>query len=216
MENMKERLAVAAKALNAVVYENEEKDEKTPLIKTKIKIVAVKEEVLKQAFKDACESIPEELESFIPDEVADLYNELFGDDASEGEGTAEEGECEAEQGEAEEAPEPSPKDKKKAAPPAKPAPAKPEKKASGRKAPTPPKREKDALGNVVGTMSATINALLIKGAKKADIVAAIMKNHDKDEDAATNKLLGHVKWLKTEKGLVISYNEKTEVYKLQK
>lgn len=72
----KEKLINAAKSLNATVYNDEEKDQMSQLITKNIKINGVKIEELTIAFMEACNSIPEELEQFIPDEVSDVYNAI--------------------------------------------------------------------------------------------------------------------------------------------
>ena len=82
----KAKLVEAAKALNAAVYEDEAKDDVSSLISQKIKTTAVSDADLQTAFMEACNSIPEELEQFIPDSVSDVYNAI-GDEI-EADGTA--------------------------------------------------------------------------------------------------------------------------------
>jgi len=72
----KQKVLDAVKILNGIVYEDDEKDKKMPLIATKVKTVAVKDEDLIVAFMTACESISEENEQYLPDDVADVYNDL--------------------------------------------------------------------------------------------------------------------------------------------
>jgi hypothetical protein len=73
----KAKIVEAVKALKAVVFKNE-KDEEVPLCAAaaKIKVVAVKEEDLRKAFIAACNTIPGELEQYLPDAIAAVYNTL--------------------------------------------------------------------------------------------------------------------------------------------
>ena len=186
----KAKLIEAVKLLNATVYEDEGKDAKVPLLPVKIKFIAVKEADVQAAFIAACKSlIDTPLEEFVPQSVADAYNELVPEGST--------------------AP----------AVEAKPEAARP-KKAANAKDPNAPKkesnlpvREKDVYGNVVGTMSAAINAMLTKGAKKEDMIASLSKNFEKTIDVAKGKVNGHIKYLK-EKGYDVTLNEKAGTYTL--
>lgn len=74
MENGK--VVEAALLLNATVYEDEASENIIPLIQKKIKTVEVKDAELIEIFLKTCESIPDDLEKYIPDSVSDVYNAL--------------------------------------------------------------------------------------------------------------------------------------------
>jgi len=74
----KKKLLELAKQLNGLVD-----DDGNALASTKVKVVAVSDDKLKASFLDACESIPEEKEGLIPDEISDAYNEIIKDDPRE-------------------------------------------------------------------------------------------------------------------------------------
>ena len=77
----KKKLLELAKQLN----ELKDKDDNS-LAAKKVKTVAVSDDKLKASFLDACESIPEEKEELIPDDISDAYNELIKEDPREGGG----------------------------------------------------------------------------------------------------------------------------------
>lgn len=188
----KNNLIELAKKLNAVTYrENGEEDGKEiPLLKTKIRVVAIKEDALKLAFVEACETIPEDMEGFIPDDCGIMYNFLVAQETGENEPPAPETEKEPEK-EKETPADGEGKDKK-----------------------APPAREKDSYGNVSGTMSATINEMVAKGSKKDDIVEKLMKDFDRTKEKAEKKLERQLKKLgargheTTDEGGVIRFIKK--------
>lgn len=180
----KQKIIDAAKILNAVMVKDDDGQE-VPLISDKIKIVAVEEESLTLAFMAACESVPEDKEELIPDEVSDVYNAI----AKEIEKKASEPATAA-------APATTKEKKEKKEKPA----------GETKTKRQPPKREKDAWGNAVGTMSEVINAMLAKGAKKDDIAASLQEKFGKNEAAAKGKVDGHIRFLKS-KGFVVSEKE---------
>ena len=69
----KERFENAVRLLNKAEWIN--KGKKLRLIKSEL-ILGEDEDANKEAFMVACESIEEENEEFIPEEIADVYNEL--------------------------------------------------------------------------------------------------------------------------------------------
>ena len=69
----KERFENAVRLLNKAEWIN--KGKKLRLIKSKL-ILGENEEANKEAFMVACESIEEKNEKFIPEEIANVYNEL--------------------------------------------------------------------------------------------------------------------------------------------
>jgi len=69
----KERFENAVRLLNKAEWID--KGKKLRLIKSKL-ILGEDEEANKEAFMVACESIEEENEKFIPEEIVDVYNEL--------------------------------------------------------------------------------------------------------------------------------------------
>ena len=73
MEKEKERYENAVRLLNKAEWID--KGKKLRLIKSKL-ILGEDEEANKEAFMVACESIEEENEKFIPEEIVDVYNEL--------------------------------------------------------------------------------------------------------------------------------------------
>jgi hypothetical protein len=182
----KAKLLEAVKALNAAVYEDDGKDAKAQLIETKIKFVAVKQVDVETAFLAACEGIPDEKQEFAPAIVGEVYQALYDEREA-----------------AEAAPEKKDKPKKE-----KKEKVKKEKKEGESHLPV---REKDKFGNVVGSMSAAMNAILEKGAKKDAVIAAVAKQFDKEEKSLKSKFLGRIKHLE-EAGHVITI--KDEVYTL--
>ncbi len=93
----------------------------------------------------------------------------------------------------------------KAAKPAK------EKKAAGEKRQAP-KFELNELGHRVGSMSATIDAALIKGTTIDSIIATLVEKHGREERLAKGKLVAHMKYL-IAKGVKI--NEKAGKHKIE-
>ncbi len=172
----KQKVLDAVKALNGIVYEDDEKDASVPLIKIKIKTVAVNDEDLIVAFMQACESIPEENEQHLPDAIADVYNALRNEREAP---VAEEKSV-----------------------------AKPAKKKVDRK---PPDRPKDAFGNIAGSMTGAISAMLVVGAKKEDIVKVLCEKFGRTEEKATNYLKG---CLKTWKSRGLDITEKDDIVKM--
>lgn len=198
----KSNLIELAKKLNAVVYQENGQD--VPLLKTKIRVVAIKEDALKLAFVEACETIPEDMEGFIPDDCGIMYNFLVAQETGENEPPAPETEKEPEK-EKETPADGEGKDKK----------AEKEKNKDEKKdKKAPPAREKDSYGNVSGTMSATINEMVAKGSKKDDIVEKLMKDFDRTKEKAEKKLERQLKKLgargheTTDEGGVIRFIKK--------
>lgn len=179
----KKVLIEAAKALNEATYEKD--GEQVPMIATKIKTVAVKEEDLKQSFILACDTLlGTELEDLVPSIVADAYNELVPEDSGSGE-----------------TPDPN------KVPPAEKTTPKAEKKE---KAPAAEKKERtvgknnlpekvlDAYGNTVGSMSGKLNEMLVKGTTAANAVAALIKEFGRDEAHAAKKFHRKLRHLKSD------------------
>jgi hypothetical protein len=77
-----------------------------------------------------------------------------------------------------------------------------EKKSKKEKKAGKEKKEKgevnDAFGNRIGTKSAFINAMLVKGAKKADIQKALQKEFGGEERLAESKVKSHIRYLGNE------------------
>jgi len=186
----KAKLIEAVKALNTAVYMDEEKGEEVPILETKIKVVAVKEEVLKAAFVEACGNLIEKIEAeeipeeAIPEIAIDTYNAI------------------AEEAEGEEKPKPDEKKTK----------VEKETKKEPKKS-NLPDRPKDEFGNVKGTMSGKVNEMLVAGNTKEAIAKTLSKDFDRDVKKTMGKVNGHIKYLK-EKGYKIT--EKDGVYKLFK
>jgi hypothetical protein len=186
----KAKLIEAVKALNTAVYMDEEKGEEVPILETKIKVVAVKEEVLKAAFVEVCGNLIEKIEAgeipeeAIPEIAIDAYNTIA--EEAEGEGK------------------PEPEEKK----------TKVEKETKKEpKKSNLPDRPKDEFGRVKNSMSGRIDELLVKGATKEDVAKAIAEEFGRDEKKASAKVKSHMKTLKGE-GYKIT--EKDGVYKLFK
>jgi hypothetical protein len=185
----KKVLIEAAKALNEATYEKD--GEQVPMIATKIKTVAVKEEDLKQSFILACDTLlGTELEDLVPSIVADAYNELVPEDSGSGE-----------------TPDPNQVPPAGQVPPAEKKTPKAEKKE---KAPAAEKKERkvgknnlpekvlDAYGNTVGSMSGRLNELLVKGTTEANAVAVLIKEFGRDEAHAAKKFHRKLRHLKSD------------------
>jgi len=204
----KEKLIENAKTLNKVVYPGEDGKD-VELIKTKVRVVAIKEAALKLAFIEACESVPEALEVHLPDECGVMYNYLVAEETA-GENTA---------GTNTEAPAAAPaegsgktgkkkdKDKKKDKAPATTGGETKEKRK-------PPVREKDAYGNVKGTMSSAINEMIDKGSKEEAIVDKLVKDFGRTKEKAAAKVKSHKGYLEsvgfpvTEEGGIVRFAKK--------
>lgn len=203
----KAKLLEAVKALNAAVYEDEAKDAKAQLIETKIKFVAVKQPDIEDAFLKACESISDANQEFAPPIVGEVYEALYAErEAAKPEKGAEE--VEATEGAIAEAPATTKADKK----------AKKEKvaKTAGeKKTSNLPAREKDKYGNVVGSMSGAMNALLEKGATQEAVVAGVAKDFSKDAKKLNSKFKGRIKHLE-EAGHVIVKKDGVYTLKVKK
>lgn len=182
----KARLTAAVKILNEATYREEGSEEDKPLLATKVRTVAVKDEVLKTNFIAACNTlIGTEVEDYVPDEVVDVYNELVPVDA-----TATETKIE------------TPATKKKDKAPA-------TKKAGGNL----PVREKDDFGSAVGTMSSAINDALAKGATMESLKKMLADDWDRKEGAEA-KIRGHIKFMQKERGAKVV--EKDGVFTITK
>lgn len=73
----KEKIVSAIEMLNSITYEDGIAENAIPLINKKIIILPETEDKeLILTFFQACESIPRELEEYIPDAVSDIYNIL--------------------------------------------------------------------------------------------------------------------------------------------
>lgn len=199
----KAKLLEAVKALNAAVYEDEAKDAKAQLIETKIKFVAVKQPDLEDAFLKACETISDEKQEFAPPIVGEIYEALYAEREA---AKPEKGADEAKADEGTEAPAAAKADKK----------VKKEKaaKTAGEKKTKSnlPAREKDKYGNVVGSMSGAMNALLEKGATQEAVVAGVAKDFKKDAKKLNSKFKGRIKHLEEAGHIIV---KKDGVYTLK-
>ena len=182
----KKKVLEASKALNGL-----------DLATFKIKVVAVNTLEMTRQFMAAVESIPEDKEKDIPDEVGAVFNDLRDEeeagtlvlpaDPNAPEPAAEEGETAEEEAEPETQKKDKKKDKKKADKKAEP-------KADGEKKKSNlPVREKNKWGHVVGTMSDAIDQMIAKNATKEEIVKKLMADFGREEDKAKSKLNGHLK-----------------------
>ena len=191
----KEKLIGAIKLLNSTVYEDDEKDAKVPLLETKIKFVAVKQEAMEAAFIAACNSLMDTpKEEFVPQLVADVYNELVPGDTAPADGATDDSSD-------------APADEK-AVPDAKSAKAKP---AGENKASNLPAKAKDAFGNVVNSMTGMFNALLVKGGTKEAIAKEVAKAYGRTEEKALSNLSGHIHNMKSKN---FTFTVKNDVFTL--
>lgn len=186
------KLMEIAKKFNEATYVDQESGEEKPFLTTKIRTVAVKDEVLKASFIAACETLVDtEVEELVPEDIVAAYDELIKEKDAE-KPTEDKKEKAGDKKER--------ADEKKTG----------EKKAGGNL----PVREKDAFGSVMGTMSSAINAMLSTGSKMEVMVKALVKDFNKDEKSAEAKILGHIKFMKKERGATIT--EKDGVYTISK
>ena len=207
----KKKLLELAKQLNGLVD-----DDGNALASKKVKVVGISDDKLKASFLDACESIPEEKEGLIPDEISDAYNEIIKDDPRE--------EAKEEKEEEKEETKPTPKKKtetkeketkskdkpaasKNATIPSK---AKTSAKKEEAKADKKATKSKDEYGHTAGSMAAHINLMLKKGTTKEDMIKTLMEDHGRDERLATGKLMAHIAYLKTNFNVNIETSPKTK------
>lgn len=178
------------------------------------KLLAKKEKIdtdlegdeLVTAFVTAISNIPEAKRDQIPDEVFEAYEGLPESYFEEAEAADDIDDEPAEEPEEEEE-KPTKKDKAKGKSKEKPAAkekvkekSKSDKGAFGRD----PDAPKTCYGHMMGSMNETLDAMLSKGCKHKDLVAAIMKNHDRDKKAAEGKIKGHIIHLKKNRGVIIT------------
>jgi hypothetical protein len=176
------------------------------LLTVKVKLVAVSKETLLAGFTSAMENIlnknPDKVDS-IPDSSAEMWNELFADEATE-EGTeeVEEGAEEVEEEKTEEVEEkpvatkPAPKEKKEKPP----------------KEPKPPKEKKEKkevqksrYGHLIGTQAAALDDMFFEGVAVADAAAKL--------NTTPLRVRNHIQHLKDKRGLKFTVTE--GVYKVE-
>lgn len=177
IEVTKEKLVEAVRALNVATWEDEENDATKMLIEKKVKFVGIKTPDIEQAFIEACNSIPEDREEFVPDVVGIVYNSLVAKREAAGAGAA-----------------PAEETKPAEVKPKKEKPKK-EKAEGGEKKSPFGDREKDQFGNLVGSMKSAINKMLLEGATKDDMVKAICKEFSRDKEHAEGKVSRQMKKL---------------------
>lgn len=208
----KKKLLELAKQLNGLVD-----DDGNALASTKVKVVAVSDDKLKASFLDACESISEEKEELIPDDISEAYNEIIKDDPREGQKE------EAEEEKVEEETKPTPKKKTEAKGEETKTKGKPvasKNVATSSKTKTSAKKEgakdkkatksKDEYGNMAGSMGEKVNSLLKKGTTEENIISDLMQNHGRDEQHAKSYFVGHIKWLEKNFNVNIETSPKTK------
>lgn len=208
----KKKLLELAKQLNGLAD-----DDGNALASKKVKVVGISDDKLKASFLDACESIPEEKEGLIPDEISDAYNEIIKEDPRE--------ELKEETEEEKEESKPTPKKKSEAQEKetkSKDKPVASKNAATPSKAKTSAKKEetakadkkatksKDEYGHTAGSMAAHINLMLKKGTTKEDMIKTLMEDHGREERLATGKLMAHIAYLKTNFNVNIETSPKTK------
>ena len=195
----KEKLIGAIKLLNTTVYEDEEKDAKVPLLDTKIKFVAVKQEAMEAAFIAACNSLMDTpKEEFVPQLVADVYNELVPGETAPADGAKDDASDAPAEEKAEEADAKSGKTAKT-------------KTAGEKKTGNLPEKAKDVFGNVVNSMTGMFNALLVKGGTKEAIAKEVAKAYGRTEEKAFSNLSGHIHNMKSKN---FTFTVKNDVFTL--
>lgn len=200
----KKKLLELAKQLNGLVD-----DDGNALASKKVKVVGISDDKLKASFLDACESIPEEKEGLIPDEISDAYNEIIKDDPreEEKEETKPTPKKKTETKEKETKSKDKPAASKNATIPSK---AKTSAKKEEAKADKKATKSKDEYGHTAGSMAAHINLMLKKGTTKEDMIKTLMEDHGRDERLATGKLMAHIAYLKTNFNVNIETSPKTK------
>lgn len=189
-----------------------------------IKIGGVKKDDLLASFLEAVESVDDEFQDELPDEVIDFYNaenpseeeeeeeeEEPGEDEEEEEEDGEEGPDEGEDEEDEEEP---PKKVKKKVSSSKKVKVKAKSKVKGKALPQGGKKklagkevDVNDRNHQIGSMRATLDSLFDKESTVTSIRKVMSKKHDCDEDKTLRKIKGHIRHLRDKHEMEISLVE---------
>jgi len=201
----KKKLLELAKQLNGLVD-----DDGNALASKKVKVVGISDDKLKESFLDACESIPQEKEGLIPDDISDAYNEMIKDDPREEVKETKEEEAKPTPKKRTEAKAKETKNTQTSKDPAK-AKDKPAiNKGEAKKEEKKTTKSKDEYGHTAGSMAAHINLMLKKGTTKEDMIKTLMEDHGREERLATGKLMAHIAYLKSNFNVNIETSPKTK------
>lgn len=177
------------------------------LVTKKVKVVGISNEDLVISFLEACESVNEEKEDLIPENIVEAYNELVKEDPrtkKEPEEKKKEEKVSSKKKEAPVSKKTETKEKTKSTP------------AVKEKKETEANKSRDEYGHTEGSMAAKINLMLKKGSTKEEMVKELMEKHDRDEVHALGKIAAHIKYLEKNFSVTINVAPKTQKMSIAK